>query len=277
MVDHCRGARRRLALALLLVCALMLPTVAAPAMAKKAGATIGTTVARTQLRDAPKRAARVLLRLQPDTEVAVRGRSKSGFYPVSYGGLDGWVATGSLATPSRHAAPDRKQRKALRKRQQIVATAGLNVRAEPRAQAAAVGGVRKGEPVSPTGKQMDGYLEVTQNGQTGWVLGSYLTSVGSAAAADHQYARSELIAIVEAAAGKFGQNPGDMVRVARCESDMIPTAVNASGGSYGLFQFKPQTWARTPYAEYDIFDPRANAEAAAWLWAQGGKGEWVCQ
>src|SRR5215218_7578595 len=68
-----------------------------------------------------------------------------------------------------------------------------------------------------------------------------------------------------------------MLRVARCESDLAPTAVNRSGGSYGLFQFKPRTWLGTPFAEYDIFDPRASANAAAWMWSQGRRREWVCQ
>jgi soluble lytic murein transglycosylase-like protein len=86
-----------------------------------------------------------------------------------------------------------------------------------------------------------------------------------------------LIAIIYDAADRYGQPREDMLRVARCESDLVPTAVNGPGGSYGLFQFKPPTWLGTPFAEYDIFDPRANANAAAWMWAQGRRREWVCQ
>jgi hypothetical protein len=68
-----------------------------------------------------------------------------------------------------------------------------------------------------------------------------------------------------------------MLRVARCESNLVPSAVNQHGGSYGLFQFKPGTWLSTPYADYDIFDPRASANAAAWMWSVGRRREWVCQ
>jgi hypothetical protein len=89
--------------------------------------------------------------------------------------------------------------------------------------------------------------------------------------------RQELIAIIYDAADRYGQPREDMLRVARCESDLVPTAVNGPGGSYGLFQFKPRTWLGTPFAEYDIFDPRASANAAAWMWAQGRRREWVCQ
>ena len=67
-----------------------------------------------------------------------------------------------------------------------------------------------------------------------------------------------------------------MLRVARCESGLNPSAVG--GGTYhGLFQFVPSTFAGTPYGEYDIYDPWANANAAGWMWSEGKKSTWVCQ
>ncbi len=56
----------------------------------------------------------------------------------------------------------------------------------------------------------------------------------------------------------------------------IRYAVNPSG-SYGLFQFIRSTWKSTPYGDEDVFDPEANANAAAWMWSEGRKSEWVCQ
>ena len=53
-------------------------------------------------------------------------------------------------------------------------------------------------------------------------------------------------------------------------------AVNPAG-SYGLFQFVPSTWASTPYANEDIFDAYASANAAGWMWSVGRRNEWVCQ
>jgi soluble lytic murein transglycosylase-like protein len=67
-----------------------------------------------------------------------------------------------------------------------------------------------------------------------------------------------------------------MLRVARCESNLDPYAVNPSG-SYGLFQFIRSTWESTPYGDEDVFDPRANAMAAGWMWAEGRRSEWVCK
>jgi soluble lytic murein transglycosylase-like protein len=67
-----------------------------------------------------------------------------------------------------------------------------------------------------------------------------------------------------------------MVRVARCESGLNPNAVGG-GQYYGLFQFVPSTFSGTPYGDQSIFDPSANAGAAAWMWSQGHKNEWTCQ
>ncbi|HEX5499345.1 MAG TPA: transglycosylase SLT domain-containing protein, partial [Thermomicrobiales bacterium] len=72
------------------------------------------------------------------------------------------------------------------------------------------------------------------------------------------------------------QSRSDMLRVATCESNLDPYAVNPSG-SYGLFQFIRSTWQSTPYGDDDIFDPKANANAAGWMWEQGRQTEWVCK
>ncbi len=139
----------------------------------------------------------------------------------------------------------------------------------------------RGERVVPTGEHRDGFVEVRWQDATGWAFGRHLAARRRATVrADRDttsWRRRELIAIIYDAADRYGQPREDMLRVARCESDLVPTAVNGSGGSYGLFQFKPRTWLGTPFAEYDIFDPRASANAAAWMWSQGRRREWVCQ
>jgi len=84
------------------------------------------------------------------------------------------------------------------------------------------------------------------------------------------------VRIIYAAADRYDQSRSDMLRVAECESNLDPYAVNPSG-SYGLFQFIRTTWKSTPYGKEDIFNPEANANAAAWMWSEGRKSEWVCQ
>lgn len=88
---------------------------------------------------------------------------------------------------------------------------------------------------------------------------------------------SGIIGIIYAAADRYGQPREDMLRVARCESNLNPNAVNPTSQASGLFQFLPSTWETTPYADQNIFDPVANANAAAWMWDNGRRNEWVCQ
>jgi hypothetical protein len=67
------------------------------------------------------------------------------------------------------------------------------------------------------------------------------------------------------------------LRVARCESGYNPRAYNPAGPYYGLFQFLMSTFKATPYGGQDIYDPVANASAAAWKYGQGGAGAWGCR
>ncbi|MGH7911601.1 MAG: transglycosylase SLT domain-containing protein [Candidatus Dormibacteraceae bacterium] len=63
--------------------------------------------------------------------------------------------------------------------------------------------------------------------------------------------------------------------IAEHESGDDPNAQNPSGAS-GLFQFMPSTFAATPQGQAgeSIWDPTANAEAAAWKYSQGGQSAW---
>jgi hypothetical protein len=66
------------------------------------------------------------------------------------------------------------------------------------------------------------------------------------------------------------------LRVAKCESGYNPRAYNPAGPYYGLFQFLMSTFNATPFKGQDIYDPVANAGAAAWKYGQGGAGAWGC-
>jgi transglycosylase-like protein with SLT domain/SH3 domain-containing protein len=94
--------------------------------------------------------------------------------------------------------------------------------------------------------------------------------------ANGQYSQDQIVGIITDAANQYGQSPDAMIRVARCESGLNPNDVGG-GQYYGLFQFVPSTFAKTPYGDQNIFDPSANAGAAAWMWSQGNKGAWSCQ
>lgn len=188
----------------------------------------------------------------------------------------------------KKSRPSKETRRKRRKDQRasdaalrIVAATDLNLRDAPGEDAPVLSTLPRTQAVAPTGEQQDGWVEVIWEGQMGWVLGRHLIMIPTNASGkdrhDGAWSRGELKEIIYAAADQYGQPREDMLRVARCESNMIPSAVNPYGGSYGLFQFKPGTWLSTPYAAYDIFDPRASANAAAWMWSEGRRREWVCQ
>ena len=238
--------------------------------------TIGAAIGPLRLRSAPEPGSPVRLLLPEGVQLAVLGRAKNGFYPAAYGRITGWAATGSVETPSAPHAKGSAALDALRKTQDAQADANLNVRADPAPDAPVIAGIDRHTIAPLTGEAQGGYLEVRIGNETGWIEGRFLSAPGITGTIP-EYRRSDIIAIIEGAADHYGQPREDMLRVARCESDLIPTATNSVGGSYGLFQFKPFTWADTPYAKYDIFDPRANALAASWMWSQGRKNAWVCQ
>ncbi|WP_338204503.1 transglycosylase SLT domain-containing protein [Candidatus Nephthysia bennettiae] len=67
------------------------------------------------------------------------------------------------------------------------------------------------------------------------------------------------------------------LRIAKCESGYNPNAVNRSSGASGLFQFMPSTWAHLPWAGQSVFNPVANAQAAAYYYQHSGSGPWQCK
>ncbi len=126
-------------------------------------------------------------------------------------------------------------------------------------------------------RDADGYswYPVAYGRRSGWAAGAYL-ALGAAPAPPATSGSGSITDIIVAAANRYGQSPDAMLAVARCESTLDPNAYNASSGASGLFQFLPSTWRTTPYASHDIFDAWASANAAAWMWSVGRRGEWVC-
>jgi hypothetical protein len=93
----------------------------------------------------------------------------------------------------------------------------------------------------------------------------------------NRYTEQEILGFIKKAAKKYNQSSKVMERVARCESNLDPCAINRSGPYYGLFQFLKSTWKTTPYGNRNIYDPEAQALATAWMWKEGRKNEWACQ
>ncbi len=273
---------------LALIVATTLGAALLPASGAVAAERTGRATDDVAMRAGPHERAAELLAIPAGTRVAIIGKARKGFYPVDYAGLDGWIATGSLADAVDERDEDGGRRRAA------VATEDLNLRA-----AAGAGEVLRVMPsggvIEPTGDRVGGFVEVLHEGTEGWVLGKYLSAAevelprvpeadaaaprrpASARPRDYGYSRAEIIGFIYEAAKRYGQSRKAMLRVAQCESELTPTAVNPRTGDSGLFQFNPDTWLTTPYADEDIFDPRASALAAGWMWSVGRRNEWVCQ
>lgn len=91
-------------------------------------------------------------------------------------------------------------------------------------------------------------------------------------------------ASIDLAAIAYGVDDATLRRKASCESTgghgYNPNATGPlDHGEHplGLFQFKPSTWASTPYAHFSPYGPLAAALAAAWMHAHGRGGEWACR
>src|SRR5215203_501569 len=187
--------------------------------------------------------------------MSVDGDPVDGYYPVTYDGVSGWTSTGLL-------------------------------------QVADGGGGGGGNGGGGGGGKNRGVTHEVGNGGVETVTADPIFSDGAApvAAAPAEpvtggtygpggaaYSEEQIVDIIYEAADNYGQSREDMLRVARCESGLNPNAVGGGGAYYGLFQFVPSTFAGTPYGQYDIYDPWANANAAAWMWSEGKKSNWVCQ
>lgn len=245
------------------------------------------------LRASASTSAQIVDVMPGGAQVQVLGPRQNGFAQVTYNGSQGWAfeqyltAGGTAPVPddSSAPAPTTPPSSGSAPSGPLWATSSLNLRSGPGTTYSVLTVMPAGSSGTSTGQSQNGFWSMNYNGTNGWASASLLSTDGGSAVDPAptnpgnagSYSQDQIIQIIYAAADRYGQPREDMLRVARCESVLDPNAVNASGGSYGLFQFIPSTWATTPYAGDDIFDAYASANAAGWMWQQGRRNEWVCQ
>ena len=210
--------------------------------------------------------------------LSVDGAAVGGFVPVTYDGVSGWADVSVVGVDGAVVAQDPA----------AVPAEAVSVEAVPAAETAPVEQAPAPEAADPAAAEAVVSAEPVVSEEAADAEDAARAGRGSeddlspphgdstAAGGDSAYGEEEIIGIIREAAATHGQDPQAMIRVARCESGLNPSAVG--GGIYfGLFQFVPSTFEATPYGDGDIFDAWANANAAGWMWAEGRKGEWVCQ
>lgn len=257
-------------------------------------ATATTVLEDLNLRGGPGLSYPILALMSAGSTVTVTGDPTEGWYPIAYQERLGWGFGAYLSLGANSGASTRGAA--------TVVTAWLNLRSGPGSSYSVLDRLPYGTVVEilggPTGANGYSWFHVNAQGfGIGFVAGEYLDAGGpagggppAAVAAQPQApppappapapapaaTGNAIVDIITAAAIEYGQSPAAMLAVARCESNLDPAVVNRSSGASGLFQFLPGTWRTTPFKTYSIFDPWANANAAAWMWQQGRRGEWVC-
>lgn len=247
-----------------------------------------TVTTDTAIRTGPGRDYDLIFSAPRGSTVEQTGQVVDGWVTVHYKEISGWAPLAELAEPLTFEAetPEAAEpvdTKTPRAGSGVAfTTVDLSLRAGPSATEEPVAAVPAGSRVILTGVMEGGFQRVTYDDQIGWIADEFLQSPedpgpdARGKGKTQDYAERQVVRYIYQAADRYGQSREDMLRVARCESNLDPYAVNPSG-SYGLFQFIRSTWKSTPYGDKNIFDPQANANAAGWMWAQGRKSEWVCQ
>jgi len=248
------------------------------------------------LRAEASKTDRVLLVMPSGASITLSGQSSNGFLKVTYQGTTGWASSSYIGSASQSGSSSGSgstgaQDPGSGNAGSASTTSSLNLRSGPSTSSSVVLVMPSGASVTLTGNESNGFLGVNYSGTKGWASSSYLSTGGNTSGGnsgggasgnydsngDGSWSQDEIIAIIYAAADYYGQPRVDMLRVARCESGLDPYNVTPPYSASGLFQFLPGTWASTPYASNDIFDPVASAFASGWMWANGRRGEWVCQ
>src|SRR5665811_1364734 len=238
-----------------------------------------TVTSALNLRTGPSTDYEVRTVMPSDASVELRGDPQGGYFPLSYNGTTGWAhgdwlrAGGASPDPApSNPDPDPDQGDGATP-QYLYTAASVNMRSGPSVSDSVVWVIPPNTRVTITGGSENGYFPAEWAHVSGWLHGDFLVASYEGPPSGND----DIIAIIHEAADFYGQPREDMVRVAECESHFDPNAVNPISGTSGLFQFRPSTWATTPFADEDIFDARANAYAAAWMWDNGRRNEWACQ
>jgi len=243
-----------------------------------------TATAGLNMRSGPATSYAVRLTMPRGANVDVMGGAEGGFLPVRYNGTKGWASANYLSTGGGSTQPDPEPAPVPSPGGETigykVTTAAVNMRSGPSTSNTVVTVLPPGTRIDITGSAQGGFLPAKWAGRSGWVSADYLAEPGSTPAPDSgNSSNQEMIDLIYAAADRWGQPQADMLRVARCESNLDPRAVNSSSGASGLFQFMPGTFAGTPNGKRgeNIFNAYSSADAAGWMWANGMRNHWACQ
>jgi uncharacterized protein YraI len=198
-----------------------------PSIARVALAQDGQALGDTLILAGPGGQYGILTVAPAGASMSIDGDPVDGYYPVTYEGISGWANTGLLQ----------------------VADGGGN----------GGGGGGGGKHRDTTHGVGNGGVETvtadpiySDGGAPAEAASAEPVTGGTYGPGGASYSEDQIVDIIYEAADNYGQSRQDMLRVARCESGLDPSAVGGGGAYHGLYQFVPSTFAGTPYGEYDI-------------------------
>ena len=154
-----------------------------------------TAIQAVELRDAPLDEGTATGTIPSVAVVTLTGEAQDGFLRVVYNGQEGWADAAYLEVADSSSDPVLTQAQAAAAPAQAenpeaalapasnadspvgaeaIATNNVNLRAQPSATAPILSVVPAGSPVTLTGSQANGYLNVRIAGQAGWIDSRYL-------------------------------------------------------------------------------------------------------
>jgi D-alanyl-D-alanine carboxypeptidase len=152
-----------------------------------------TAIQAVELRDAPLDEAAATGTIPSVAVVTLTGEAQDGFLRVVFDGLEGWAdaaylevadtSSGAVLQQAQAAeAPAQAESAALAPAPnpdspvgaEAMATNNVNLRAQPSATAPILSVVPAGSPMTLTGSQANGYVNVRIAGQAGWIDSRYV-------------------------------------------------------------------------------------------------------
>ncbi|WP_342604199.1 D-alanyl-D-alanine carboxypeptidase family protein [Peribacillus sp. FSL E2-0159] len=174
-----------------------------PSVANAATVTY-TATANLNVRTGPSTANKIIARVKQGTKLTVTGKNANGWLKVSLNGQTGYVS-GQYVKISNSSSSTATVT--------YTATANLNVRTGPSTANKIITTVKQGTKLTVTGKNVNGWLKVSLNGQTGYVSSKYVKISNSSSDAVQVVAKPESIPVLVNKKNKLPENyvPKDLV------------------------------------------------------------------
>ncbi|MED3690952.1 D-alanyl-D-alanine carboxypeptidase family protein [Peribacillus butanolivorans] len=174
-----------------------------PSVANAATVTY-TATANLNVRTGPSTANKIIATVKQGTKLTVTGKNANGWLKVSLNGQTGYVS-GQYVKISNSSSSTATVT--------YTATANLNVRTGPSTANKIITTVKQGTKLTVTGKNVNGWLKVSLNGQTGYVSSKYVKISNFSSDAIQVVAKPESIPVLVNKKNKLPENyvPKDLV------------------------------------------------------------------